>query len=489
MKSTEHVSNEGTYASIQSQPELSRFVTNESTLTVGKRNPKELIYVKQTATSAVAALAKITAGGHQAVTTRVKPIIKSNSLDCERIKWNPSLGGQNTTVLATNTTTPVNTVLQQHKANNDWPVVSSAAAAVALSKQQSIHRPLEQLTKDTQHRHNSTTAAMSKVKLQQLQQQQQKPQQPNHVENVSKPKLNHSSDAKVTSETTTTTTTPTTLSFRDRLKTEPKQLLNISSSPVNVQHRLKQANNNASTQDIQCRQINGISIENDDEPATATDNNIQESLHKSITNHSTVGNSSLSSNKQNESSKGRKRSLSERRQHKQHNKSDAKSEKKQKCVNGGKNGGGRKTAIAIRQDSIPSSMSRFPVKCSENGTFDSASVQQQQQQPPNNSEISGKRMDKEWHSPESYIYDDISSDTITDSTEYNTTCMQTFWFRDIPNENLLTREQRLENKRDNLRRQAFQYAQAQHFRSTILAKRRLITVTKALAKFKHERNK
>lgn len=97
-------------------------------------------------------------------------------------------------------------------------------------------------------------------------------------------------------------------------------------------------------------------------------------------------------------------------------------------------------------------------------------------------------MDKEWHSPESYIYDDISADAIVDSGEL-TSCMQTFWFRDIPNENLLTREQRLENKRDNLRRQAFQYAQAQHFRSTILAKRRLLTVTKALAKFKNERNK
>lgn len=105
--------------------------------------------------------------------------------------------------------------------------------------------------------------------------------------------------------------------------------------------------------------------------------------------------------------------------------------------------------------------------------------------------VAGKRIigNKEWHSPESYIYDEISAADATAECPDQMSCMQTFWFRDLPNGNLLTREQRLENKRDNLRRQAFQYAQAQHFRSTMLAKRRLITVTKALAKFKNERNK
>ncbi|XP_055314803.1 uncharacterized protein LOC129575353 isoform X2 [Sitodiplosis mosellana] len=424
MKSTEHVSNERTYASIQSQQELSRLVTNESA--AGKRNPKELIYVRQTASTAV--------GGHPTttITKTATETIKSNSLDCERIKWNPSLGGQNTTVLATNTSTVVETVQSK---SIDW----------LLSVKPTLYPELP-----ANGTRSIPTAAMS-VTINSEQHQQS--QRQIRVENVSKPKLNHSSDAKVTSETT--------LSFNERLKTEPKQL--ITSSPVN----------------------------GNDGPATATDNNTHESLHKSITNHSTVGNSSLSSTKLNESSKGRKQLLSERRQLKQ-NKSEAKSirEKKQKCANGGKSVGstGRKSAAAAQHDSLSSS--RFPVKCSENGTFGSASsMQPQQQQQPNNAErFSGKRMDKEWHSPESYIYDDISSDTIADSTEY-TTCMQTFWFRDIPNENLLTREQRMENKRDNLRRQAFQYAQAQHFRSTMLAKRRLITVTKALAKFKNERNK
>lgn len=99
-----------------------------------------------------------------------------------------------------------------------------------------------------------------------------------------------------------------------------------------------------------------------------------------------------------------------------------------------------------------------------------------------------KRMRKEWHAPETYIFDDQDTDDLVDNSDMSAVA-QTFWFRDIPNENILTREQRLETKRDNLRRQAFQYAQAQHFRSTILAKKRLIVVTKALAKFKNERNR
>lgn len=99
-----------------------------------------------------------------------------------------------------------------------------------------------------------------------------------------------------------------------------------------------------------------------------------------------------------------------------------------------------------------------------------------------------KTRKKEWHAPESYIYDDLCSDDVGEELDVGS-CTQAFWFREIPNENLVTREQKLESKRDNLRRQAFQYAQAQNFRSKTLAKRRLITVTKALAKFQNERNK
>lgn len=97
-----------------------------------------------------------------------------------------------------------------------------------------------------------------------------------------------------------------------------------------------------------------------------------------------------------------------------------------------------------------------------------------------------KRFLKEWHAPESYIYDDLSSNGLYDNFDLSP-CTQKFWFRDIPNENLLTREQRLESKRDNLRRQAFQYAESQSFRSKVMAKKRLITVAQALTKFKKER--
>lgn len=100
------------------------------------------------------------------------------------------------------------------------------------------------------------------------------------------------------------------------------------------------------------------------------------------------------------------------------------------------------------------------------------------------------KIKREWHAPESFLFDCAAgaSDLNNDQLDI-LSCTQAFWFRDIPNENLLTREQRLETKRDNLRRQAFQYAQAQNFRSTNLAKRRLLSITKALSKFKLERNK
>lgn len=109
----------------------------------------------------------------------------------------------------------------------------------------------------------------------------------------------------------------------------------------------------------------------------------------------------------------------------------------------------------------------------------------------NNNTNSGKqiktKIGKEWHAPDSYVYDLAGPGALTVEQLEIAQCTQGFWFRDIPNENFLTREQRLEIKRDNLRRQAFQYAQAQHFRSTSLAKKRLMSVMKALTKFKNER--
>lgn len=99
------------------------------------------------------------------------------------------------------------------------------------------------------------------------------------------------------------------------------------------------------------------------------------------------------------------------------------------------------------------------------------------------------KVKREWHAPDSISFDFACPYNVTQQ-EYDVgPCAQAFWFRDIPNENLLTREQRLEMKRDNLRRQATQYAQAQTFRNKRLAKLRLVSVTQALNKFKNERNK
>lgn len=382
MKSSEQLSNEGKYASTQSQQDLHRL--NE----LGKLN-SESIYIKSNVV------------GYQT--------IKKNYIHCEQQnQWNPSLGGPNT-VLAANTE---QTVLQ-NKAK-DWRLSAK-----------NYHTHLE-IAKD-QRPITAMSIKKSQTNL--------------NVENVSKPKLNHSNGVKASEFIP--------IKSIDH-KIEPKQ--------INVQQKLK------TSIDIQRRQFN--SFNGNDEHAT--DN--AESLQKSINNNSTVENSSLPKSNDN---KSRKQLLSERRTNKQKSDAETSINDKKKHLNGGKSNLTRKG----KHDSLK----RLPLKSNENG---SSNV------PSNNAEkLSGKRMDKEWHSPESYIYDDISTDSaVADYGEF-TSCMQTFWFRDIPNENLLTREQRLENKRDNLRRQAFQYAQAQHFRSTILAKRRLITVTKALAKFKNERDK
>lgn len=94
---------------------------------------------------------------------------------------------------------------------------------------------------------------------------------------------------------------------------------------------------------------------------------------------------------------------------------------------------------------------------------------------------------REWHAPEAFIFDYAEPSAFTADQLEVAQCTQAFWFKDIPNASFLTREQRLEIKRDNLRRQAFQYAQAQQFRSTKLAKRRLLAIAKALTKYKTDR--
>lgn len=99
------------------------------------------------------------------------------------------------------------------------------------------------------------------------------------------------------------------------------------------------------------------------------------------------------------------------------------------------------------------------------------------------------KVKREWHAPDSIFFDFKCSYDVNHDENDVGSCSQAFWFRDIPNANLLTREQRIEMKRDNLRRQATQYHQAQTFRNRKLAKLRLLSVTNALNKFKNDRNR
>lgn len=344
----------------------------------------------------------------------------------ERFKWNTSLCGSNK-ILATNVdgTAPPNKP-------KDWFIAAKSYNAKA------------EPAKDVRQ-----MAPMSIATTQSGQQQIK-----SNADIVPSPHANHSSNVKVSA---TTFPSINASNGQSRPKGEQKHSTQAAAS---VQPKLKASGDiNRATKQISSLNGNG-------ELATE----LAESLQKSITNQSNLVNSPAS--KSNESSKTKKPTPSERK----YKQKDAKSLHEKR-----KNGGKHSLMSAKRKHASNQihheSLQRLPLQSNENEAT------------PNDAEkCTSKRIDKEWHSPESYIYDDISSDTMIDCPE-QTSCMQAFWFRDIPNENLLTREQRLENKRDNLRRQAFQYAQAQHFRSTILAKRRLITVTKALAKFKNERNK
>lgn len=421
MKSTEQITNDGTYGTVQSQHELNRLKHGDG---------------RKTADYNASILVK-PATGHRT--------INAKSLDCEQSKWIPSLGGHNT-ISSTNCGE-----IATLKKSKDW--LLSARNYHAKSEPTKEHT-----TGLGSEMSIATTKLLNQTNL-------------NTIENaIANPHRNHSSDLKASATAFISTNTVVSSSC-DRPRIDQKQLL--AGNPTQPDTFIANAVHQPADINRTNKQIS--SFNGNDVHSTE---NYTESSHKSITNHGNHGISS--SSKLNENSKTTKKPAPSERKYKQ--KSDTKAtHKKRKHLNsggvgvGGKNGsalsgGGRKcTSNQIHHESLQ----RLPLRANENDTC-----------------ANGKRLDldKEWHSPESYIYDDISSDTMTDGGD-STSCMQTFWFRDIPNENLLTREQRLENKRDNLRRQAFQYAQAQHFRSTILAKRRLITVTKALAKFKNERNK
>lgn len=202
-------------------------------------------------------------------------------------------------------------------------------------------------------------------------------------------------------------------------------------------------------------------------------------LQKSIINHTVAGGNTQPTNKSVESGKTRKNASTERK----YKQKDAKSVHKKR-----KNGVGGKHAICLPVDggngistsrkSIMNqivhheSLQRLPLHANEinddatnvtvstNGIINCSAAAVVKASVA--AAITGKQNingNREWHSPESYIYDEISAADATSECFERMSCMQTFWFRDLPNGNLLTREQRLENKRDILRRQAVQYAQ------------------------------
>lgn len=94
------------------------------------------------------------------------------------------------------------------------------------------------------------------------------------------------------------------------------------------------------------------------------------------------------------------------------------------------------------------------------------------------------RNQTEWHAPGTFIYEYAEPGCMSaDQVDlYATT--QNVWYKN-DSSTLPTRELKLENKLNQLRRQAFQFAEAQSFRSTNIAKRRLLAVAKALRKTKN----
>lgn len=219
-------------------------------------------------------------------------------------------------------------------------------------------------------------------------------------------------------------------------------------------------------------------------PAKATHplNGVEETnstLHKSITNQTVAAEHTPSSNKSIESGKTRKNASTERK----YKQKDAKSihEKRKNggvgkqsvCLPGdGSKGVGNSRKCVTNQIVHHESLQRLPLHATEmnndptrtaNATIATTNGITQCSV---SAAIVGKQStigNREWQSPESYIYDEINAANATSEYPEQMSCMQTFWFRDLPNGNLLTREQRLENKRDNLRRQAVQYAQVLQF--------------------------
>lgn len=100
-----------------------------------------------------------------------------------------------------------------------------------------------------------------------------------------------------------------------------------------------------------------------------------------------------------------------------------------------------------------------------------------------NTYIQPPKLIKEWHAPGSYVYDYTGPGSTRIETFELAGCTQNVWFpTTLDTTDILNREQRLEIKRANLRRQAFQQLHSQKLRTNLGAKRRLICISKAIVK-------
>lgn len=87
----------------------------------------------------------------------------------------------------------------------------------------------------------------------------------------------------------------------------------------------------------------------------------------------------------------------------------------------------------------------------------------------------------EWHSPGSFIFDYVGPGATRSEAFELIGCTQNVWFSDVIDENnILNRDQKLEIKQAILRRQAIQYSNSQKLRTNLIAKRRLLLVSKDL---------
>ncbi|KAJ6639125.1 INO80 complex subunit D [Pseudolycoriella hygida] len=94
--------------------------------------------------------------------------------------------------------------------------------------------------------------------------------------------------------------------------------------------------------------------------------------------------------------------------------------------------------------------------------------------------ISAPKSSNEWHAPDAYVFDYAGPGSLPLSQVELMPFTQNIWHQSSVN--TTSREQRLEEKKNYLRRQAYQLEQAQKFRHTRDSKKRLVEVAKTLLK-------